>query len=144
MLQDVGVTPHLHKVRLKPGKPLFFGTREQDRRKRLVFGLPGNPVSSLVCFELFLRPALLGLAGQEDLQEIVEAELAEDFPYRTDRPTYHPAWLEWEEAPRVWPVPWFGSADLRAFLKANALLVLPEGDHRHRAGQTLDVLRLDG
>jgi molybdopterin molybdotransferase len=144
VLQEVGVTPHLHKVRLKPGKPLFFGTREQGS-KRLVFGLPGNPVSSLVCFELFIRPALLGLAGQEELQVIVEAELAEDFPYRTDRPTYHPARLEsTDEDYLVRPVPWFGSADLRAFLKANALLVLPEGDHQHRAGQTFEVLPLDG
>src|SRR5262249_12513264 len=54
VLQELGVRAHFHKVALKPGKPLFFGTREGV----LVFGLPGNPVSSFVCFELFVRPAL--------------------------------------------------------------------------------------
>jgi molybdopterin molybdotransferase len=47
------------RVALRPGKPLAFGVRERT----LVFGLPGNPVSSLVCFELFVRPALLALQG---------------------------------------------------------------------------------
>jgi hypothetical protein len=44
----------------------------------------------------------------------------------------------------VRPVPWFGSADLRAFLQANALVILPEGDHHHRAGQVYEVMRLEG
>src|SRR5262249_7798552 len=48
VLQDLGVQAHFHTVKLKPGKPVFFGTVERT----LVFGLPGNPVSSLVCFEL--------------------------------------------------------------------------------------------
>ena len=54
VLRDLGVEAHFHKVRMKPGKPLLFGTRGST----LVFGLPGNPVSSFVCFELFVRPAL--------------------------------------------------------------------------------------
>jgi molybdopterin molybdotransferase len=144
VLQELGVTPHFHKVRLKPGKPVFFGTSELHAGKRLVFGLPGNPVSSLVCFELFIRPLLLGLAGRRDDQARTRARLAGDFPYRGDRPTYHPARLRADDAGfLVEPVPWFGSADLRAFLDADALLVLPEGDHVHRAGQWFDVLRLD-
>jgi molybdopterin molybdotransferase len=111
----------------------------------LVFGLPGNPVSSLVCFELFVRPALRRLAGHAEVgPPTVSAALAEDFPYRTDRPTYHPARLDLTEAGwRVRAVPWFGSADLRALSRANALLVLPAGDHRHPAGQTFSVVRLD-
>jgi molybdopterin molybdotransferase len=138
VLQDLGVTAHVHKVAMKPGKPVFFGTHPGG----LVFGLPGNPVSSLVCFELFVRPALQRLRGFADPgPRLVQAVLAEDFPYRTDRPTYHPAQLE--TAGHEWhvrPVPWFGSADLRGLARANAFVVFPEGEHQHRRGQVFPVL----
>ena len=60
-----GVEKVFHKVRLKPGKPVWFGvlTRPAGAAPTLVFGLPGNPASSLVCFELFVRPAIAILAG---------------------------------------------------------------------------------
>src|SRR5262249_9482238 len=91
-----GVRPPFHKVAMKPGKPVLFGTRPRsgDGTPTLVFGLPGNPVSSLVCFELFVRPALNRLRGLAEPGPIlVPATLDEDFAYRTDRPTYHPAVL---------------------------------------------------
>ena len=59
MLEELGVAIHFRQVRMKPGKPLLFGTRGDT----LVFGLPGNPVSAFVCFELFVRPALRMLGG---------------------------------------------------------------------------------
>ncbi len=145
VLAEAGVVAHFHKVAMKPGKPVLFGSRDVGDRRTLVFGLPGNPVSSLACFALFVRPALRRLAGHADAgPRTVPAVLAEDFPYRTDRPTYHPARLEvtaggW----RVRPVPWFGSADLRGLTQADALLPLPAGDHRHRAGAAFEVLPLD-
>src|SRR5439155_7985246 len=115
VLQALDVQPHFHKVAMKPGKPLFFGTGGCT----LVFGLPGNPVSSFACFELFVRPALRVLRGlSEPGPRIVQAELTEDFPYRTDRPTYHPALLMAHE--RGWRVritPWFGSPDLLGMTK---------------------------
>ena len=63
---------------------------------KLVFGLPGNPVSALVCFELFVRPALrrAGRPRRPGAAPVVRAALAEDFAYRSDRPTYHPAVLD--------------------------------------------------
>jgi molybdopterin biosynthesis enzyme len=71
----------------------------------------------------------------------VQAVLAEDFAYRTDRVTYHPAVLQANEAGwRVRAVPWFGSPDLRGVTRGNAFVVLPVGDHQHRAGQVLPVL----
>jgi molybdopterin molybdotransferase len=146
VLRDAGVEAHFHKVAMKPGKPVFFGTRSRPGQPdTLVFGLPGNPVSAFVCFELFVRPALRRLAGHlEPGPAMVRATLAEPFPYRTDRPTYHPAHLEpsatgW----RVRPVPWFGSPDLLATTRANALVLLPEGDHQHPAGVSFPVLRLE-
>jgi molybdopterin molybdotransferase len=143
MLQEAGVVGHFHKVELKPGKPLFFGTRSAER-PTLVFGLPGNPVSAFVCFELFVRPALRRLRGITDTPgETHSAVLAEDYVYKTDRPTYHPACVEaGDQGWRVRPVPWFGSPDLRGLTRANALVVFPPGDHTHRAGQRFPVMRL--
>jgi molybdopterin molybdotransferase len=141
VLQELGVQAHFHKVEMKPGKPVFFGTRGAT----LVFGLPGNPVSALVCFELFVRPALRRLGGHSALGPwLVSAVLTEDFAYKTDRPTYHPAWLEaGEQGWRVRPVPWFGSPDLRGLIRANAFVVFPPGDLRHRAGQVCAVLKVE-
>lgn len=145
VLQELGVQAHFHKVEMKPGKPIFFGTRaNQAGPATLVFGLPGNPVSSLVCFELFVRPALRNLQGREDAGGTVTAELAEDFAYRTDRATYHPARLFVGGGKvQVRAVPWFGSADLRGVLSANAFVVFPAGDHVHRAGQRYEVLEVE-
>jgi molybdopterin molybdotransferase len=146
VLQEAGVVAHFHKVEMKPGKPVLFGTRARsDGPATLVFGLPGNPVSALVCFELFVRPAIHRLCGHTDGgPRTVTAVLSEDFPYRTDRPTYHPAHLEaTTEGWRVRPVPWFGSPDLLGLTRANALIVLPAGDHRHQAGQAFAVVSLD-
>ena len=129
---------------MKPGKPLLFGIQpraDSDGPPRLVFGLPGNPVSALVCFELFVRPALRALMALPPGPRFVQASLSEDFENRTDRPTYRPARLSasgtgW----RVQPVPWFGSPDLRGVTDANAFVVLPEGEHHHRAGEVFSVL----
>jgi molybdopterin molybdotransferase len=145
VLQEAGVTAHFHKVAMKPGKPVLFGSRNHEGRRTLVFGLPGNPASALVCFELFVRPALRRLAGHANAgPRWLKATLAEDFPYATDRPTYYPAQLYAAESGwRVRTVPWFGSADLRGLCRANALLLLPAGDHRHQAGQVLEALPLE-
>jgi molybdopterin molybdotransferase len=141
VLQEMGVHAHFHKVEMKPGKPVFFGTRANT----LVFGLPGNPVSALVCFELFVRPAIRKVGGHDDAgPTMVHAALAEDFAYKSDRPTYHPAVLQAGEAGwQVRPVPWFGSADLRGLLEANAFVVFPAGDRHHLAGQRFPVLRVE-
>jgi molybdopterin molybdotransferase len=146
-LAEVGVRPLFHKVAMKPGKPILFGVAPRAggiAPPRLVFGLPGNPVSSLVCFELFVRPALRGLMALPPGPRMVQATLTDDFAHRTDRPTYHPARLRAESAGWiVQPVPWVGSPDLRGVALANAFVVLPEGDHRHRAGETFPVLYVE-
>jgi molybdopterin molybdotransferase len=149
VLSELGVQAIFHKVEMKPGKPMFFGIRRPapatPARPTLVFGLPGHPVSSLVCFELFVRPAVSRLRGEPNPGPLmIDAMLEEDFAYRSDRPTYHPAMLlcgtsGW----RVQPVPWFGSADLRGLLPANAFVLFPPGDHIHRAGQVLPVLKVE-
>lgn len=146
VLAELGVRQVFHKVNLKPGKPLWFGVREDGdhvARSTLVFGLPGNPVSSLVCFELFVRPALRRLAG-EDVTTLATttARLTREFTHRGNRPTYHPARLVAGEAPTVTPVAWQGSADLRALAEANALIHFAAEDRLFPAGQEVEVLLL--
>jgi molybdopterin molybdotransferase len=146
VLKEAGVEACFHKVRMKPGKPVYFGTRANPSgRSGLVFGLPGNPVSALVCFELFVRPALRRLGGQEQVgPRSVAAALGEDFAHASDRPTYYPAQLEvvgtgWQ----VRPAAWFGSADLRGLARANGLMILPAGEQQRRAGDVVEVIVLE-
>jgi molybdopterin molybdotransferase len=134
-----------HKVSLKPGKPLWFGVAERTddaaALPTLVFGLPGNPVSTLVCFELFVRPALACLRGlpATGLPQTT-APLAADFTHRGYRPTYQPARWQGE---RIAPLEWRGSGDLRTLTDAEALVCFPAGDVEYGAGSTVDVLLLD-
>lgn len=140
VLRDLGVQAHFHQIAMKPGRPLLFGTHSDT----LVFGLPGNPVSSFCCFELFVRPALRKLAGHAEPRPAwTHASLVEPFRYQTERPTYHPAWIEIKDGQqRVRIVPWFGSPDLKALIAANALALLGTGTNEYTAGQLLPVLPL--
>jgi len=153
ILQALGVEQRFHKVRLKPGKPLWFGTLAGPQRSRLVFGLPGNPVSSFVCFELFVRPALAALAGRPAWQRPERTgRLTAGFRHRGDRPTYHPATAvppadaQSNEPPlhyNVTPLVWQGSADQRTLARANALAIFPAGDGTYQAGDAIPLLLLD-
>ena len=140
VLEQLGVTPLFHKVRMKPGKPLLFGTKDGT----LVFGLPGNPVSAFVCFELFVRPALRNLAGDaEPSQRSMALPLAEAIAEANDRPTYRPAKLEPAEVGwSVRPLPWAGAPDLRSITRADSLIVLPAGESRLDAGMPVKVVLL--
>lgn len=144
VLAELGVRQVFHKVRVKPGQPVWFGVLEHSGKPPCcVFGLPGNPVSSMVCCELFARTALRRMMGMEPAKPVpVRARLLRDFHHSGPRPTYHPAKLDWTETgATVDTVPWVGSADLSATVEANAMAVFPEGDQRHPAGTILDVIR---
>jgi molybdopterin molybdotransferase len=140
VLSDLGVETHFHKIRLKPGKPMLFGTRGNT----LVFGLPGNPVSSLVGFELFVRPALRKMSGHAVAgPTFIPVPLTADLSATNDRPTYAPGRLEWtSDGLRVRPGAWFGSADLRAMLGVDALIRLPAGKVAFPAGTSVATLLL--
>jgi molybdopterin molybdotransferase len=146
VLSELSVQQVFHKVNLKPGKPLWFGVLKRAGGDTLVFGLPGNPVSSLVCFELFVRPAIGRLSGRGDVSlGGLTAPLAIDFAHRSDRPTYHPARLvTCDGQTAVEPLGWRGSGDLRTLVEADALACFPAGQREFRAGETIRVLRLPG
>jgi molybdopterin molybdotransferase len=108
----------MHKVLIKPGKPFCFGPR--------VFGLPGNPVSSFVIFEVFTRPYLGRLMGVDLSRPRIRARLESGRAKPTDRVQYLPARVETEGgAPVARLLPWKGAADLFAVTRANAFVVVP-------------------
>jgi molybdopterin biosynthesis enzyme len=111
------------KVALKPGAPLVFGRRGDT----LVFGLPGNPVSAQVTFDLFVRAALLRMQGARvTSRPILEAELLGKVRNRSGRQAHVPARVRYEGGRLVAdPIRSMGSADLVAHARANALLVIP-------------------
>jgi molybdopterin molybdotransferase len=147
-LAALGVEQVFHKVSLKPGKPLWFGIGPPRGQApgTLVFGLPGNPVSGLVCFLLFVRPALDCLRGlPPNPPETLPAKLSTRFTHRGERPTYHPAKrLTASRAPgeplSVEPLDWAGSADLRTVALADGFAMFPAGDRDYDPGAPVDFL----
>lgn len=128
------------RVAVKPGAPLVFGRRGDH----LVFGLPGNPVSAQVTFELFVRPALLRMQGARvATRPPVQVALAEALSNRSGRRAYSPARIRFEGGQlRAWPVPSQGSADLVAHARANAMVILEADQTRAEAGETVEALLL--
>ncbi|WP_435016104.1 molybdopterin molybdotransferase MoeA [Tundrisphaera sp. TA3] len=140
-LAALGVEPVFHHVRVKPGKPLWFGVgpARGDRPGTLVFGLPGNPASGVVNFLLFVRPALDALSGRSpDRPYETTGRLAAPFRHRGDRPTYHPATIDGD---RIAPLAWAGSADLRSIGLADGFAAFPSGDRSYEEGDAVGFLR---
>jgi molybdopterin molybdotransferase len=145
VLAELGVEQVLHKVAIRPGKPIWFGVKELADRRVLVYGLPGNPVSSLVCFELFVRPAIARLAGREfSAAPSISARLAHSFSHKGGRAACLPARMTSSKShsgtPSVEILPWHGSADMATLAQANGLVRLPADPVALDVGATIDVL----
>jgi molybdopterin molybdotransferase len=144
LLQQAHVMEVFHKVQLKPGKPLWFGQAADTEQQTLVFGLPGNPVSSLVCYMLFVAPTIRAYQqGTEEvnIQPDSYAELTAPYTLRGDRPTYHPARLDWILGKwSVTPLQWSGSADQQALAQANGLVFFQPPQREYDVGEQISVL----
>ena len=141
ILEEEGVSIFVQKVAIKPGKPIVVG-RKGDH---LIFGLPGNPVSAFVTFELFVRPAVRRWMGfQSPCLPSVWGELTAETRQKPGRKFFKQARTFWKgDQYRVEPIETRGSADLVAFSLANSLMVL-EADVTHLpAGERVEVLLLD-
>jgi molybdopterin molybdotransferase len=142
VLTELGMVMDFWRVAMKPGSPMAFGSING----RPVFGLPGNPVSSMVTFEVFVRPALLRMAGARDVDRpVVTAELAEDVTKAPGKTHYVRARL-WRDGARLMAAP-TGSQDsgvLTSMVKADGLLVLGQATERIKAGANVDVRLLQG
>jgi molybdopterin molybdotransferase len=135
-LRELSVEERFWGVRLRPGKPTWFGVRNGT----LVYGLPGNPVSAMVTFQLFVRPALAAMQGASPTAKRAEAVLDQDVPRNPRR----------EEAVRVrlrpdrdgWhatPTGDQGSHMLTSMIGADALAFIAPGDGEVPAGQRVEI-----
>ena len=124
--RELGAEIFFERVALKPGKPTVFGKIGD----KLIFGLPGNPVSVTVTFNLFARAALRALQGatEKGLTEVT-AVLARNVKASPDRDSYLPAVLRTDEDGRLLaePLKWGGSSDFVSFARASGLIIVPAG-----------------
>jgi len=137
LLDSIG-TIHFGRVNFKPGKPLTFASVGS----KLVFGLPGYPVSSLVTFEVFVRPALLKMGGRRTIQRPrVEVEVEHEIRPDHIRPEYQRAVVRWQGGRLLaCTTGRQGSSRLLSMQGANALLEIAPADHPLPAGQYVPAL----
>jgi gephyrin len=149
-------TVHFGRVLMKPGKPLTFatvdpskldGSKTQSTSPKLVFGLPGNPVSSLVTFTLFVIPSLKKIAGHtEPHHKVVQAKTTMEVRLDSTRPEYHRCTLLWDLEQSCFLATSTGrqiSSRLLSMVSANAFLVVPQGEGKLSAGSLVNALLLD-
>ena len=136
-LERLGVEERFWRVALRPGKPTWFGTRDGT----LVFGLPGNPVSALVTFHLFARPALLALQGAPFETRTTEAVLTEAIPRNPGRDEAVRVRLATGDDGRLTATPTGpqGSHQLTSMLGADGLAIVTAGDGEAPAGETVPI-----
>lgn len=133
-------------AKIQPGRPVVFGKCGAGAPARVpgtyFFGLPGNPVSTMVTFELFARPMLEALAGMSPRRlTFVHAKLKSEIRIKTGLKRFLPAMLSGEfENSEVELVPWQGSGDVAATARANCYIVIPPDRERIAAGEFVAVM----
>jgi molybdopterin molybdotransferase len=138
VLKAMGAEFFFDAVAIRPGKPAVFGMCQG----KPVFGLPGNPVSTMVTFELFVAPAIDLLSGAEARAlPLVEARLVEALKERPGLAHFLPARVGWGGGvPEVKALRWQGSGDVAALSKANCFLVVPADREKIEIGESVCVL----
>ena len=142
VLKSLGTEFYFDAVAIRPGKPAVFGRC----RDTFVFGLPGNPVSTMVTFQLFVIPAMDVLGGAPPRQlPLLEANLVKTLHEKPGLTHFLPGHFEWTGiSPEVKPLSWQGSGDIAALTQANCFIVVPADRQDIPAGEKVSVLpRLD-
>jgi molybdopterin molybdotransferase len=141
VMKNLGMEMVFWKVAMRPGQPLAFGTIAG----KPVFGLPGNPVSSMISFEQFVRPSLLKMMGHRQLfRPVIEAILKEEIKKIVGRRYFIRGSVSFEKNEYfVTTTGEQGSGILRSMVKANGLIVIPENQEIVRAGEKVKVQLLD-
>jgi molybdopterin molybdotransferase len=169
LLLELGVEIHVQKARMKPGKPFLFATFTDEPKStalhgdapptgiaaspttpasetmpsKYIIGLPGNPVSALVCFKRFVEPLLLMLRNLPANASLRKAACATALPPNGDREFYQPCnFTAGDPVPTVTPLEWHGSADIYTLAKADALIVHPASAPARDAHTVVDFLML--
>jgi molybdopterin molybdotransferase len=136
VLADLGARFYFDRVLIMPGQPLVFG----KARDKFFFGLPGNPASTMVTFEIFARSAVELLGGQREASlPLVWSKLSQDFQQKTGLTRFLPAVLSADGA-QITPMPWQGSGDVPSLARANAFLVTEPDRESWNAGDWIRVL----
>ncbi len=134
-LQSLGAEIYFDRVAIQPGQPLVFGRAKE----RFFFGLPGNPASTMVTFELFARTAVEALSGEPISEPVfLEGKLTRAYRHKTGLTRFLPARVSPEGA--VTPVAWTGSSDIAALTRSNAFLVVDADRAEWAAGDRIRVL----
>lgn len=136
-ISDLGIKIVFEKIQMKPGRPCVFGTKNNT----LFFGLPGNPVSAMVTFMQFVRPALLRLMGARKIEKpMVNAILEEDIKKKPDREHFIRGYFSIKDGVvfvnTTGPQ---GSGILRSMSMANCLIILPIGIESVKAGEKITI-----
>jgi molybdopterin molybdotransferase len=138
VLADLGAVFYFTGVQIRPGRPAVFGTC----RGKLVFGLPGNPVSTMVTFELFVLPAVDVFSGAVPRPlPVFRAKLATPVSEKGPMTHFLPVRIQWEgREARVTQLPWQGSGDIVALALANGFLIVGPEHPEISQGEWVDVL----
>jgi molybdopterin molybdotransferase len=144
VLAEFGAEFFFTGAQIQPGKPIVFGRVPSEEGTGIYFfGLPGNPVSTMVTFELFARPMLEALAGMApDKLVFLHARLKREIKTKTGLKRFLPAVISGEfEQAEVELAKWEGSGDITSTARANAYIVIPPDRERIPAGEWVPVLR---
>jgi molybdopterin molybdotransferase len=134
VLEKAGVKLLFSRINIQPGKPTNFGIHP----KALVFGLPGNPVSSFIQFELLVRPLLCKMAGYDWTPSILNMPMADSYSRKSaDRQALIPVTITGDNMASV--VEYHGSAHISAFSVASGIITLPEGKLSVKKGEIVSV-----
>ncbi len=148
MLEALGITMHFWRVAMRPGHPLAFGTSKGGTSENgtAVFGLPGNPVSSMVCFEQFVGPALRAMSGHKNLfRRTIAARLAHDLKDRVGRAHFVRATLQRDADGYIASSTGTqGSGVLMSMAMAEGFIVVPADTEAMDAGDEVVVQLLQG
>ncbi|MFH0877424.1 MAG: gephyrin-like molybdotransferase Glp [Candidatus Omnitrophota bacterium] len=139
VLKKAGVKVLFHKVAIRPGKPLLFG----KCGRHLVFGLPGNPVSSWLDFFLFIKPVIQKMIGLDAGVAFEQGVLGKTITHDPDRLSFWPARVSFRGSTfKVDPLRYAGSADLGALARANALALLTRHRRKFAKNSKIKFMRI--
>jgi molybdopterin molybdotransferase len=129
---ECGVETLFHKVKQRPGKPLYFGKKE----KKIVFGLPGNPSSVLTCFYQYVMPALEKMSRKKNFLQVMQTCLSKSYQKATGLTHFLKGFYDGNSAT---PFDAQESYRLSSFAKANCLIQINEDEAECRAGELVDI-----
>ncbi|KAA3616168.1 MAG: molybdopterin molybdenumtransferase MoeA [Calditrichaeota bacterium] len=137
VFNDLKLEVYFEKVAIKPGKPTVFAKHQNG----LVFGLPGNPVSSSTVFEVFVRPAIRKMMGFSNFRhKLILAEITESFVNKSQREVYHPAITFYKNGQYFTrPLMTKGSGDITGFSAHNSFLICPRENIKLSKGSQCEV-----